>query len=550
MAATSPAPMRAVAAAFTPPPLSQRITRISTVSAVHLHQCRAAHRWRPAQCRGKPAVSGVAEDDEEDTSREALNLEEKEEESAGAGSWGLGWFRLDEVGMDILGIAVPAVLALAADPVTALVDTAFVGHIGSVELAAVGVSISVFNLVSKLFNVPLLNVTTSFVAEQQAVDAKYSGVGERDGVSSTREQASEKRKFLPAVSTSLALAAGIGLMEMVALIVGSGTLMDIVGIPVDSPMRAPAEQFLTLRAYGAPPVVVALAAQGAFRGFMDTKTPLYAVVAGNLVNAILDAIFIFPLGLGVSGAALATVTSEYLAAFILLWKLNNELILFSWNVIGSDIIRYLKSGALLIARTIAVILPLWLSTSLAARQGPVPMAGYEISLQVWLTISLLNDALALAGQALLASEYAKGNYKQARLVLYRVLQIGGVTGLALAATLFLGFGYLTLLFTDDPAVLDVAQSGVWFVTITQPINAIAFVFDGLYYGVSDFGYAAYSTLFAGVVASAFLLVVGPNFGLGGVWAGLTLFMGLRAVAGFWRLGSKGGPWEIVWSKTD
>ncbi|VAH92600.1 unnamed protein product [Triticum turgidum subsp. durum] len=539
MAATSPAPMRAVAAAFTPPPLSQRITRISTVSAVHLHQCRAAHRWRPAQCRGKPAVSGVAEDDEEDTSREALNLEEKEEESAGAGSWGLGWFRLDEVGMDILGIAVPAVLALAADPVTALVDTAFVGHIGSVELAAVGVSISVFNLVSKLFNVPLLNVTTSFVAEQQAVDAKYSGVGERDGVSSTREQASEKRKFLPAVSTSLALAAGIGLMEMVALIVGSGTLMDIVGIPVDSPMRAPAEQFLTLRAYGAPPVVVALAAQGAFRGFMDTKTPLYAVVAGNLVNAILDAIFIFPLGLGVSGAALATVTSEYLAAFILLWKLNNELILFSWNVIGSDIIRYLKSA-------------------LAARQGPVPMAGYEISLQVWLTISLLNDALALAGQALLASEYAKGNYKQARLVLYRVLQIGGVTGLALAATLFLGFGYLTLLFTDDPAVLDVAQSGVWFVTITQPINAIAFVFDGLYYGVSDFGYAAYSTvlflspllLFAGVVASAFLLVVGPNFGLGGVWAGLTLFMGLRAVAGFWRLGSKGGPWEIVWSKTD
>ncbi|EMS63978.1 MATE efflux family protein 2, chloroplastic [Triticum urartu] len=539
MAATSPAPMRAVATAFTPPPLSQRITRISTVSAVHLHQCRAAHRWRPAQCRGKPAVSGVAEDDEEDTSREALNLEEKEEESAGAGSWGLGWFRLDEVGMDILGIAVPAVLALAADPVTALVDTAFVGHIGSVELAAVGVSISVFNLVSKLFNVPLLNVTTSFVAEQQAVDAKYSGVGERDGVSSTREQASEKRKFLPAVSTSLALAAGIGLMEMVALIVGSGTLMDIVGIPVDSPMRAPAEQFLTLRAYGAPPVVVALAAQGAFRGFMDTKTPLYAVVAGNLVNAILDAIFIFPLGLGVSGAALATVTSEYLAAFILLWKLNNELILFSWNVIGSDIIRYLKSA-------------------LAARQGPVPMAGYEISLQVWLTISLLNDALALAGQALLASEYAKGNYKQARLVLYRVLQIGGVTGLALAATLFLGFGYLTLLFTDDPAVLDVAQSGVWFVTITQPINAIAFVFDGLYYGVSDFGYAAYSTvlflspllLFAGVVASAFLLVVGPNFGLGGVWAGLTLFMGLRAVAGFWRLGSKGGPWEIVWSKTD
>lgn len=45
----------------------------------------------------------------------------------------------------------------------------------------------------------------------------------------------------------------------------------------DSPMRVPAEQFLTLRAFGAPPIVVALAAQGTFRGFKDTKTPLYAV---------------------------------------------------------------------------------------------------------------------------------------------------------------------------------------------------------------------------------------------------------------------------------
>lgn len=42
-------------------------------------------------------------------------------------------------------------------------------------------------------------------------------------------------------------------------------------------MRVPAEQFLTLRAFGAPPIVIALAAQGTFRGFMDTKTPLYAI---------------------------------------------------------------------------------------------------------------------------------------------------------------------------------------------------------------------------------------------------------------------------------
>ncbi|KAF0889878.1 hypothetical protein E2562_033851 [Oryza meyeriana var. granulata] len=470
--ATSP-PMRPVAAALvlTPSPALNRIS--FTFSRRHFRS--AAPRWRPTRCRGrKPVVTDVVDEEERGTSPEANTGRKDAEEDV------RGWFMLDDIGMDILRIALPAVLALAADPITALVDTAFVGHVGSTELAAVGVSISIFNLVSKLLNVPLLNVTTSFVAEQQAVDA-----AQRDEISSPQEKASEQRKFLPAVSTSLALAAGIGLMETVSLIFGSGTLMDIVGIPVDSPMRIPAEQFLTLRAYGAPPVIVALAAQGAFRGFMDTKTPLFAVGAGNLVNALLDAIFIFPLGLGVSGAALATVTSEYLTAFILLWKLNNKIVLFSWNIIGGDIIRYLKSG--------------W--------EGSVPMAGYEICLQVWLTISLLNDALALAGQALLASEYAKGNYKKARIVLYRVLQIGGVTGVALATALFLGFGYLSLLFTDDQAVLDVAQTGVWFVAVSQPINAVAFVVDGLYYGVSDFAFAAYSTVQISILILSHCIVI-------------------------------------------
>uniref|UniRef100_M1ARH6 DNA-damage-inducible protein f n=1 Tax=Solanum tuberosum TaxID=4113 RepID=M1ARH6_SOLTU len=173
--------------------------------------------------------------------------------------------KFDGIGWDIVSIALPAALALASDPITSLVDTAFVGHLGSVELAAVGISVSVFNLISKLFNVPLLNVTTSFVAEEQALIAKDSSPD------------SQSKILLPSVSTSLLLALGLGIVEAVGLFVGSGFLMNTMGISVDSPMREPAEQFLTMRAFGAPPVVIALAAQGTFRGFKDTKTPLYAV---------------------------------------------------------------------------------------------------------------------------------------------------------------------------------------------------------------------------------------------------------------------------------
>ncbi|KAL1136442.1 hypothetical protein V6Z11_A12G239800 [Gossypium hirsutum] len=290
-----------------------------------------------------------------------------------------------------LSIALPVALALAADPIASLVDTAFVGHLDtwSVELAAVGVSVSIFNLVSRLFNVPLLNITTSFVAEEQALISKSKD----------------------------ALAAGLGIAEAVVLSVGSGFLMNIMGIPMDSSMRGPAEQFLTWRAFGAPPVVIALAAQGTFRGFKDTKTPLYAIGAGTLLNAILDVILIFPFGFGVGGAAVATVISEYLIAIILLWELNGKVELISPKIDWSKVSLYLKSG------TIATLGTLTLATSLAARQGPIPMAGHQICVQIWLAVSLLTDALALSGQALLATNYSQANYQQARKVIYSVLKV-------------------------------------------------------------------------------------------------------------------------------
>ncbi|KAL4381756.1 hypothetical protein AHAS_Ahas04G0165300 [Arachis hypogaea] len=258
--------------------------------------------------------------------------------------------------------------------------------------------------------------------------------------------------------------------------------------------------------------------------------------AGNVLNAILDPILIFFFGLGISGAAVATVISEYLIAFILLWKLTGNVLLMPFHFDGRKILSYLKSGGLLIGRTVAVFLTLTLSTSMAAKQGPIPMAGHQICMQVWLPISLLTDALALAGQTLLASSYSQGNYEQARLITYRVLQIGLGTGITLSVILFFGFGSFSSLFTTDLEVLSVARSGILFVAGTQPVNALAFVIDGLYYGVSDYGYAAYSTMLVGLVSSIFLLVAAPELGLPGVWAGLFLFMTMRVLAGTWSKG--------------
>ncbi|GKE01601.1 protein DETOXIFICATION 44, chloroplastic isoform X1 [Tanacetum coccineum] len=202
------------------------------------------------------------------------------------------------------------------------------------------------------------------------------------------------------------------------------------------------------------------------------------------------------------------------------------------------------------SRSFAVLVTMTLSTSVAAREGPLPMAGHQICLQVWLALSLLTDALALAGQAILASSFSQRNYDEARKVIYRILQIGLAAGVGLAIILLLGFGPLSYLFSTDSEVLKIARSGTLFVAASQPMNAIAFVLDGLYYGLSDFGYASYSMVVIGLVTSAFFLLAVPKFGLAGVWAGLFLFMTLRVVAGIWRIGTKTGPWKLVYSETD
>ncbi|PHU03281.1 MATE efflux family protein 1 [Capsicum chinense] len=82
-------------------------------------------------------------------------------------------FKVDELGLEIARIALPAALALTAGPIASLVDTAFIGQVGPVELAAVGVSIAVFNQASRIAIFPLVSVTTSFVAEEDTV-AKVS----------------------------------------------------------------------------------------------------------------------------------------------------------------------------------------------------------------------------------------------------------------------------------------------------------------------------------------------------------------------------------------
>ncbi|KAL9226448.1 hypothetical protein vseg_002261 [Gypsophila vaccaria] len=487
-------------------------------------------------------------------------------------------FKWDPLGLEILQIALPAALALAADPVASLIDTVFIGHLGPVELAAVGVSIAIFNQASKITIYPLVSITTSFVAEEETegkisekqestktctstdLETQDYALGELEEGSSTQFTAVKKldepnytagggKRHIPSASTALVLGGILGLLQTIFLVFGADTLLGIMGVKHGSPMLTPAHKYLTLRSLGAPAVLLSLAMQGVFRGLKDTKTPLYATVVADGANIILDPIFIFACHLGVSGAAIAHVISQYLMAFILLWRLTKQVDLLPPSLKDLQFGRFLKNGFYLFTRVIAVTFCVTLAASLAARLGATPMAAFQICLQVWLTSSLLADGLAIAGQAILACAFAEKDYEKATATASRVLQMGFILGLGLAVVVGAGLQFGDRVFTTDVNVLHYISIGVPFVAATQPINSLSFVFDGVNFGASDFAYSAYSMVLVagGSIASLFLL--SRNYGFVGIWIALTIYMALRTLAGIWRMGTGTGPWRFLRSRS-
>ncbi|KAJ0961178.1 hypothetical protein J5N97_000862 [Dioscorea zingiberensis] len=482
-------------------------------------------------------------------------------------------FKLDELGLEILQIAFPAALALTADPIASLVDTAFIGQIGAVELAAVGVSIAVFNQVSRIAIFPLVSVTTSFVAEEDAAAKAITEEADESSFSIDNElkeliphddpekqvhdssfnsnntarmaKSENERKHIPSVTSALVIGGVLGFVQAFFLILGAKPLLNFMGVKPNSPMLTPACQYLTLRSLGAPAVLLSLAMQGVFRGFKDTKTPLYATVAGDATNIILDPIFMFVFHLGVSGAAIAHVISQYIIALILLWQLLRKVDVLPPSFKDLQFSRFLKNGFLLLTRVIAVTFCVTLSASMAARQGPIPMAAFQICLQVWLASSLLADGLAVSGQAILASSFARKDHSKAMAAASRVLQFGVILGLGLSVILAIGLQFGSRLFTKDTDVLHLIHIGIPFVALTQPINALAFVFDGINFGASDYAYSAYSMIIVAVISILCLFLLSSSHGFIGIWVALSIYMSLRMLAGFWRIGTATGPWTFL-----
>ncbi len=410
----------------------------------------------------------------------------------------------------ILSLAIPALGSLAIDPLVSLVDTAFVGRLGAVPLGALGINTAIFALSFIVFNF-LAYGTTPRVSH---------ALGQNDRTAAGR-----------IVIIALVLALLAGLIAMLGLLAFSKPILLAMG--AGGEMYEPALSYLKIRALAGPAVLLTTASHGAFRGYQDTRTPLWVALGVNLINLVLDPLFIFVFGWGIAGAATATVIAQWAGACAFLYLLlkthrKHFGIELFWPRI-KDMVPFLRIGGHLLIRTGALVGTMTLATAVAARVDVRSVAAHQVVVQLWGFLALIVDALAVAGQTLVALHLGAGEYERARTIGARLLQWGFALGLVLGVFFWVLGPWLPRLFTDDAATIEAASAILVLVAVMQPLNGVVFVWDGIYMGAESFRYLAIAMVISAGVAVALLLVVpSMGWGLAGIWWALIALMVVRA----------------------
>lgn len=422
---------------------------------------------------------------------------------------------------EIIGLAVPALGALAADPLVSIVDTVFVGRLGVTPLAALGVNTAIFSLAFVVFNF-LAYGTTPRVA-------RAVGQGDRETAGKLAVQA-------------LTLGAVAGLAAFAALELAAPMIVSVMGATGE--LVGPALSYLRIRALAGPAVLLIMAGHGIFRGYQDTRTPFVVTLGLNVINLVLDPILIFGLGWGLEGAAWATVVAQWTGAVLflrlLLGSRREELGIRLALPQPRELLPFLRISGELTVRTFALLGTLTLATAIATRVGTLQVAAHQVASQLWLLLALIVDALAVAGQAMVAKYRGAGDPRAARAASNRLLTWGLGVGLLLSAVFFALRAVLPRFFTDDAAVLAAIAGIMPFVIWMQPLNAIVFVWDGVFLGAERFRFLAVQMALSGAAAAVVLFLVIPmGWGLRGVWWGIVTLMVVRFItlgASYWRAG--------------
>ncbi|RSS66090.1 MATE family efflux transporter [Streptomyces sp. WAC07061] len=424
---------------------------------------------------------------------------------------------------EILALAVPAFGALVAEPLFVMADSAIVGHLGTPQLAGLGVAAALLTTAVSVF-VFLAYATTAAVARRVGAGDLQAAIQQgMDGIW---------------------LALLLGSAVLVGVLLGASGLVSLFGA---SETAAPyAETYLRISALGIPAMLVVLAATGVIRGLQDTRTPLYVAIGGFVLNGALNVALVYGAGLGIAGSAWGTVIAQcaMAGAYLFVVVRGARRHGASLRPDAAGIRACAQAGVPLLVRTLSLRAILMIATAVAARLGDADIAAHQILLSLWSLLAFALDAIAIAGQAIIGRYLGAGDTEGARTVCRRMLTWGVVSGVVLGLLVVLARPAFIPLFTGDPVVEDALLPALLVVALAQPVCGVVFVLDGVLMGAGDGRYLAWAMLLTlAVFAPAALLVPSLGGGLTALWWAMTLMMLVRMAT--LQLRARSGRWLVA-----
>ena len=399
---------------------------------------------------------------------------------------------------------------MMADPLLSLMDTAFVGRLGTAELAALGACTSIFHLAFHAFRATT-SATTTLVA--------------------TASTEQEKQRV---TQTSLLFGSFLGLLVMVLLKRQGSWAVGRMGIPTDTALYRPALEYLQTRAWAGPVVLALTVAEGAFRGYSNTRIPLVASAVASVINLLLDPLLMFPLKLGVRGAAAATALAQVGALLTYMYYLVKRNMLPTKKKYVSVVEKKKKeqesngdndsddddsttttsstttttvntrkilttivaANAAMTTKQASLLLGWAYATARATRLGAEHVAAHQVGLSFWLLFAFWLEGGAVAAQVLLGQS-RKAADKVHSLSRY-MLKLAFGQGL-LAAGVVMGLGtFVPSIFTTDPLIRKRLAEVIPILALQQPLVSMTLVAESLAAGGQQFGVLAGGTLVATV----------------------------------------------------
>jgi len=437
------------------------------------------------------------------------------------------WSKLDS---KILAISLPCIVNFAINPLIGAIDLFWVGRMNNaLAVAGQAAANQVFNSAFWLVSV-LPSVTATMVSQVYTTG--------------------DTNKIQETVGQSFFLSAAIGIPCTLFLLARPDQALKAVFQSASAPALEFARPYFIIRALGFMPSLISVLGYSAFRGALDTVTPLRISLFSTVFHAILDPILMFRFNMGIAGAAWAALISEVISAMAYATMLSRKNLISTKTLFQLPKMKRLRpllqGSAALQLRNVALNLA-FLGVTRATQSidnTGVAASAHSLAMQVFMVGGVVLLALSTVAQTLIPSEMVvqkdgTGGRVQAHRTMIRLMEWGLVLGSTVGALQILILPFLQGL-TPLKEVRDAAVIPSYIASFLQVINGMVFIGEGIMVGCGNFFQLSLSTAISTAATAYALHVLPKRYNLTGVWMSFIVFNFSRLI-GVWLHQTRTGP---------